>query len=335
MPACKSGSRWLLAGAAAAGLCAALAPLLAQPPLIRVNVNLVRVVATVRNQSGSLVSSLQKDDFDVYDNGMRQDLAVFERQTDQPLSVALMIDTSASAGIDLKYETDSASKFLHSLLTEGNPRDAVALFGFNGEVQEVSGFTHDYAALEARFHYLTAQGATALYDAILLGSRELERRQGRKAMIIVTDGDDTFSKTTSQEALEAAQLADATIYPVVVVPISNDAGRNIGGEHVLKFMADGTGGRTFLPTLGAELDKAFADIVMELRTQYMLAFYPHGVPPTTNRFHKLEVRLKQPDLRVSARNGYYGEVEAEDSPDTGGVSSQTNRKVPSKPAKKP
>src|ERR1035438_2982355 len=149
------------------------------------------------------------------------------------------------------------------------------------------------------------QGATGLYDAILLGSRSLERREGRKVIIIVTDGDDTYSKTTSHQALEAAQLADATIYPVVVVPIANDAGRNIGGEHVLTFMAEGTGGRTFLPTLGAELDKAFSEIVTELRTQYMLGFYPHGAPPGKDRFHRLEVRVKSPQLRVSARNGYY------------------------------
>jgi Ca-activated chloride channel family protein len=301
--------------------------------VIRVNVNLVHVVATVRNRAGSLVGALQKDDFEIYDNGVKQDLAVFERQTDQPLSVALMIDTSGSTGKDLKYETDSATRFLHSLLSEGSPRDAVALFGFNADVSEVSGFTHDYTALETRFRYLFPQGATAVFDAILLGSRELEKREGRKVIVIVTDGDDTFSKTTSHEALAAAQLADATVYPIVVVPIANDAGRNVGGEHVLAFMADGTGGKTFLPALGPELDKAFAEIVTALRTQYMLGFYPHGVPPTKERFHNLEVRVKRPELRVSARNGYYGEVETAPAPEAGGVSSETTRSLPKKTGK--
>jgi Ca-activated chloride channel family protein len=126
---------------------------------------------------------------------------------------------------------------------------------------------------------------------------------------VVTDGGDTVSKKDSHAALEEMQLADAIIYPILVVPITNEAGRNIGGEHVLQFMAEGTGGRTFLPTVGAALDKAFADIITELRTQYLIGFYPQNVPPTKNRFHKLEVRVKSPDLRVSARNGYYGEVE--------------------------
>ena len=97
---------------------------------------------------------------------------------------------------------------------------------------------------------------------------------------------------------------------MVVVPITNDAGRNIGGENILTWMAQGTGGRASMPALGPQLDKAFADIVQELRTQYFLGFYPHGVPPSKDRFHKLEVRATRPELRVSARNGYYGEVEA-------------------------
>ena len=100
------------------------------------------------------------------------------------------------------------------------------------------------------------------------------------------------------------------IYPIVVMPITNDAGRNIGGEHALEFMAGNTGGRAFMPTIGAELDKAFADIITELRTQYLLGFYPRNVPLNKDRFHTLQVRVKRPDLRVSARNGYYGETES-------------------------
>jgi len=142
-----------------------------------------------------------------------------------------------------------------------------------------------------------------------LTARDLESRQGRKVMVIVTDGGDTSSAKDSHAALQAAQLADAVIYPVVVMPITNDAGRNIGGEHALQFMAEGTGGRPFLPSVGAALDRAFADIITELRTQYLLAFYPHDAPLTKDPFHKLEVRVGRPELRVSARNGYYGEVE--------------------------
>jgi Ca-activated chloride channel family protein len=245
----------------------------------------------------------------VFDNGARQEIAVFERRTELPLSIALLVDTSGSTNKELLYETDSAARFLHALLSEGNPEDAVALYSFNYEVTLQHSFTHNYRSLEARLKTLHGEAGTALYDAIFLAARDLEPRQGRKVMVIVTDGGDTASAKDVHAALEAAQLADAVIYPVVVMPITNDAGRNIGGEHALQFMAEGTGGRPFLPSVGAALDKAFSDIVTELRTQYLLAFYPHNAPLTKDPFHKLEVRVGRPELRVSARNGYYGEVE--------------------------
>jgi Ca-activated chloride channel homolog len=295
--------RWLLAAVCGGALWAQ------QPTTIRVNVNLVRLVATVKNLSGQPVGTLQKQDFELYDNGSHQEIAVFERTTAQPLSVALLVDISGSTAKELKYEGESAARFLRALLTEGNPDDAVSLYTFNYQVRQARRFTHDYRSLEDLLKLLQGEAGTALYDAVYLAARDLESRQGRKVMVVVTDGGDTFSKATLKEALEAAQLADAVIYPVVVLPITNDAGRNIGGEHALKFIADGTGGRAQYPALGAELDRAFTGIVTELRTQYMLAFYPQNVPLTKERFHRLEVRVKQPELRVSARNGYYGEVE--------------------------
>jgi Ca-activated chloride channel family protein len=310
---------WLAATLSAGVVCA-------QQTVFRANVDLVHVVATVRNPSGELIGTLQKDDFEVFDNGARQEISVFDRRTEQPLSVALMIDISGSTSKELKYETDSASKFLHAVLSEGNPEDRVALYSFNYEVARPVGFTHNYSDLERRLKTLHAEAGTALYDAIYLAAHDLEPREGRKVMIIVTDGGDTFSKKDSHQALEAAQLADAVIYPVVVMPITNDAGRNIGGENVLTFMAQGTGGRTFLPSVGAQLDKAFNDIITELRTQYLLGFYPRNAPLTKERFHKLEVRVKPPELRVSARNGYYGEVEGASGQSGAHVSVTPDRK---------
>jgi Ca-activated chloride channel family protein len=277
--------------------------------VFRADVDLVRVLATVRNQAGELVGALQKGDFDVLDNGVRQEISVFERRTELPLSVALLVDTSGSTNKELLYETDSAARFLRALLSEGNPEDAVALYSFNYEVTVQQSFTHNYRSLEVRLKTLRGDAGTALYDAIFLAARDLEPRPGRKVMVIVTDGGDTASAKDVHAALQGAQLADAVIYPVVVMPITNDAGRNIGGEHALQFMAEGTGGRPFLPSIGAELDRAFGDIITELRTQYLLAFYPHDAPLARDPFHKLEVRVGRPELRVSARNGYYGEVE--------------------------
>jgi Ca-activated chloride channel family protein len=291
-------------------LIACAAGVVAQQTKIGVNVNLVHAVATVKTQAGQIVGTLQKDDFEIYDNGVLQQIKVFEHQTDQKLSVALLVDISGSTAKELAYEADSAARFLRALLAEGNPQDAVKLYTFNWRVtEETRRYTRDLKTLSGILKTMHGEAGTALYDAVYLAARDLEPREGRKVIVVVTDGGDTVSKKDSHAALEEMQLADAIIYPILVVPITNEAGRNIGGEHVLQFMAEGTGGRTFLPTVGAALDKAFADIITELRTQYLIGFYPQNVPPTKNRFHKLEVRVKSPDLRVSARNGYYGEVE--------------------------
>jgi Ca-activated chloride channel homolog len=302
----------------------AVGPALAQ---FRVNVNLVRVITTVKNPSGELIGDLRKEDFQLFDNGAPQEINVFERHSDQPLSVALLVDISGSTAKDLKFETDSAARFLRVLLAEGNPNDSVALYGFNWQVTLFHSFTHSLVSLTTALRGLHGEAGTSLYDAIYLAARDLEEREGRKVLIVVTDGGDTTSAKTLQQALAAVHLADAVIYPLVIIPITNDAGRNIGGENALKFMADGTGGRTFLPTLGAELDRAFNDIINELRTQYLLGFYPRNVPLTKDRFHKLQVRVTRPDLRVSARNGYYGESEGESGTDPRiSVSPQVKRK---------
>ena len=235
-------------------------------------------------------------------------MAVFERHTEQPLSVALLVDTSGSTAKDLKYEVDSVVRFLRALFSEGNPKDSVALFSFNYQVVRHNYFTRNIGPLEHSLRLLKGEAGTSLYDAIYLTGQDLQERDGRRVMIIVTDGGDTTSSKDFHAALEAAQLADAVIYPILVMPITNDAGRNIGGENALTTLAAGTGGRVFAPSLGEALDRAFADIIQALRTQYLLAFYPKDVPLTKNRFHQLEVRVRQPGLRVSARSGYYGEV---------------------------
>jgi Ca-activated chloride channel family protein len=302
---------WLGKAAAAATIagCALSALVLAQDQVIRVNVNLVHVIATVRNRNGELVGSLPKEDFSVYDNGVRQEIKVFDQQSNQPLSVALLVDTSGSTAKDLKFETDSAAKFVRALLSQGNKLDALSLYRFDYDVQQEVGFTHNLDQLERKLKIIRGEAGTSLYDAIFFAARDLEVREGRKVMVIVTDGGNTTSSKDSHQALQAAQLADAVIYPVVVMPVTSDAGRNIGGENALTFMAQGTGGRTFIPQLGAQLDKAFRDIIADLRTEYVLGYYPHGLPEVKDRFHKLEVRLRAPELQVFSRNGYYGDAD--------------------------
>ncbi len=158
---------------------------------------------------------------------------------------------------------------------------------------------------------LKSGGGTSVYDALFLASRDLEYRKGRHVIVLVTDGGDTTSAKDFHQALEAVQLADAILYPVLVVPITNDAGRNVGGENALTMLAAGTGGHVFTPNLGEQLDKAFDDILRELRTQYLIGFYPKDVPPSKDRFHTLNVTVQNTaanrGLRVSTRSGYYGD----------------------------
>jgi Ca-activated chloride channel family protein len=293
----------------AALLLVATTAVLSQETVIRVNVRLVRILATVKNTAGQLVGTLEKGDFQVSDNGVSQELAIFEHHTEQPLSVALLVDTSASTGIELQYELESVRRFLAALFREGNPEDALALYSFNYQVTRESSFTRRLDRLEQALKGLKNVGGTSLYDAIYLASGDLEERQGRHVVVVVTDGGDTTSSKSFHQALEAAQIADAVIYPILVMPITNEAGRNIGGENALTTLAAGTAGRVFAPTVGASLDAAFTDILRELRTQYLLAYYPRNVPYTKDRFHRLEVRVRRPDLQVLARTGYYGDAE--------------------------
>ena len=311
---------WVHAGCAVlAGAAVLAAQQQPQPPLIRVDVKLVHVPVTVKNQAGDPVGTLSKDDFEISDNGVRQEIAFLQHTTDLPLSIALLVDTSGSTSKDLKYELDCASRFLHALLLDGNPEDSVGLYDFAYDINTES-YTHSFARLDRYLKDLDRltrgphpELGTSLWDALYYASRDLESRAGRKVVIVVTDGGDTTSQRDVHQALKAAQMADAIIYPVVVMPITSDSGRNTGGEHALQFMAQGTGGRSFMPTSGPELDKTFNDIITELRTQYVLDFYPRRVPLTKDPFHQLEVRVKRPELRVSARNGYYGDAEGSSS----------------------
>jgi Ca-activated chloride channel homolog len=278
-----------------------------ESPTIRVNVRLVRLLATVKDANGQLMGSLNKSDFAVYDNGVPQEIAVFDRQTEQPLSIAVLVDSSASTGIQMHYELDSVRKFFKALLEEGNPRDTVALYSFNWEVTLMSAFTRRFARLDSSLKQLHSEGGTSMYDAIYLSSQHLELRDGRHVIVIVTDGGDTTSVKSYHQALQTAQMSDVVMYPVLVMPITNDAGRNIGGENALTTLAAGTGGRVFTPSASAELDRAFEDILRELRTQYLIGYYPRDVPPSKDRFHTLKVDVRGRNLRVLTRSGYYGE----------------------------
>jgi Ca-activated chloride channel homolog len=281
---------------------------LAAQPTFKTNVSLVRLLVGVKNQAGDVIGSIGQEEFEVFDCGVKQNVVVFERQTALPLSVAVMVDASGSTLKDIHYETTSIGKFFKALLREGNVKDTAALYSFNYDVHLMHTFTRNLGQLMEQLGKIKPTAGTSLYDAVHLVGHELQGREGRHVMVIVSDGGDTTSFFKYHDALEAAQKADAVIYPIIVVPISNDAGRNIGGEHTLVQFASNTGGRVFYPSNFAELDKAFEEILLDLRTQYLLGYYPKNLPPEAPRFHPVVVKVKRPDLRVSTRSGYYSDV---------------------------
>ncbi len=271
-----------------------------------VRVNLVRMLVTARDVgTGAPVTNLNRDDFEVSDSGAAQKIAVFERNTSMPLSVAVLVDTSGSTQIDLHYEVDSVLRFIPLLLHSGNAQDTFALFSFNWRTSMEVDFTRSQKRADKVLHGLHGEGGTSLYDAIYLASDSLTGREGRHVMIVVTDGGDTTSYKRFEDALQAAQQADVVLYPVVVVPISSDAGRNIGGEHALATLASSTGGRIFYPEGFEHLDDALRDILRELRTQYLIGFYPSGTPERHRSYHPLNVKTHAGNIKLSARSGYY------------------------------
>src|SRR5579863_6480321 len=167
------------------------------------DVTMVRLLVNVKDSLGNVVGSLEAQDFSVYDSGVKQEIKAFDRQTELPLSISLLVDTSGSTAKDLMYEVTSAEKFFKALLGQGNPKDAAALYAFNESVYEVRSFTRRAAQLNADLRALRPSSGTSLYDAIRLASEVVSNREGRHVLVVVTDGGDTTSKSRYANALEA------------------------------------------------------------------------------------------------------------------------------------
>ena len=272
---------------------------------LKVDVNLVNVFVTVTDSHGAPVPSLEKENFQLKENGKEQKIAVFSRESALPLSIVLGIDTSLSTRKDLPLELTSARKFSHTIL---RPQDGLALYKFSEEVDQVVPFTADLKKIDAGIERIRNGSATALYDAIFLGSQALSKRQGRKVMVVITDGGDTVSQVDYKQALRAAQEAEAIIYSIIIVPIEASAGRDTGGEHALITISGDTGGKYYYATSIAQLDDAFRKISDELRTQYLLAYYPSD-RYTNSDFRRVQVNLTNPPeggpFEVHNRAGYY------------------------------
>jgi len=272
---------------------------------LKINVRLVNVFVTVTDGKGAPISALTKDNFRLSEDGQDQKIAVFDKESALPLSIVLAIDTSLSTKKDLPLELASARHFAHAIL---RPVDALSVYQFSEIVDEVTPFTPDLRVIDRGIERIHVGSATALYDALYLGSRALDRRKGRKVMVVITDGGDTVSKVDYRDAVRAAQEAEAILYSIIVVPVEASAGRDTGGEHALIQLSEDTGGKYYYASSLPQLDSAFRQISDELRTQYLLAYYP-SQRFSDSEFRKIDVKVMgEPEasaFRVRHRTGYY------------------------------
>jgi Ca-activated chloride channel family protein len=271
---------------------------------LKVDVKLVNVFTTVTDEHGAPVAGLKKEDFSLLEDGKPQNISVFAKESALPLSIVLDIDTSLSTRKDLPMEIASARRFARAIL---RPVDALSLYSFSEIVNEIVPFTADLKVIDRGVDRIHLGAATALYDALYLGAQALEPRTGRKVLVVITDGGDTVSRVDYKEAVRAAQEAEAIVYSIIVVPIEASAGRDTGGEHALIQISEDTGGKYFYATSVPQLDDAFEKISDELRTQYLLAYYP-SQRFSDSSFRRIEVKVdaaSNPTLTVRHRAGYY------------------------------
>jgi Ca-activated chloride channel family protein len=272
---------------------------------LKVDVKLVNVFVTVTDAHGAPVGGLTRENFTLKEDGIDQKIAVFDKESALPLSIALAVDTSLSTRRDLPLEQASAKRFAHAII---RPIDALSVFGFNETVQQAVNFTPDLKRIDEGIDHIRLGAATAVYDAVYLTSRSLDRRQGRKVLVLITDGGDTISKVDYKQAVRAAEEAEAIVYSIIVVPIENSAGRETGGEHALIQLSEDTGGKYYYATSIQQLDEAFHKISDELRTQYLLAYYP-SQRTSFSQFRRIQVSVSgMPDAvsdHVRHRAGYY------------------------------
>jgi Ca-activated chloride channel family protein len=281
--------------------------LIAEEPetTLKVDVKLVSVFVTVTDPHGTPVASLQKENFALKEDGIEQKIAIFSKESALPLSIVLAVDTSLSTRKDLPLELISARKFAHTIV---RPQDGLAVYKFSEEVSQMVPFTADLKKIDTGIDRPHNGAATALYDAVYLGSQALSKRQGRKVMVVITDGGDTVSQVDYKAALRAAQESEAIIFSIIIVPIEADAGRDTGGEHALVQISSDTGGKYYYATSAQQLDDAFRQISDELRTQYLLAYY-QSQRYSTSEFRQLRVDLTDPPAggpyQSHYRAGYY------------------------------
>lgn len=294
---------------------------------IRLDVNLVSILASVRGKNGALISNLTKDDFKIYEDGKEQQIRNFTRETDLPLTLGLLVDTSSSQERLIDTEQRAASQFFSKVIRE---KDQAFLIQFGAEAELLQDLTNSTRLLQKGLQQLRLsvplgglhpgpvptmqnQAGTILYDAVYLAANdELKREVGRKAIILITDGVDTGSKITRDKAIEAAQKGDIIIYSIFYQDRQQYGGGGFGsislgggsGESELRRMSSETGGQVFKVDRGHTLDEIFRDLQEEMRSQYAITYQPPN-PKRDGTYHKIDIKLTNKDYKPQARKGYY------------------------------
>lgn len=245
---------------------------------IRVDVNLVEILASAMDADGHPLTDLPQSAFSIFEEGIPQKIVRFEPQTNRPLDIALMVDSSMSTVRDLKVEEESAAQFIRQVV---RPGDSLSLFEFADSVIQLSDYTGNVGTLESATRRIGPGAGTAMYDAIVLGSRSLSHLAPgrRRAIVVVTDAGETTSASRYEDAQRAAVSSDTLLYSVVIRPVNNENGRNTAGEHALITIMDSAGGDFFVMNSMEDLPGVFNRIDRELRTQYLIGYYPNPAPP--------------------------------------------------------
>lgn len=272
------------------------------PEMVKLRADLVTVVVTVSDSTGNLIQNLDVEDFEILEDGIPQVITTFSRNSETPLSLVMIFDASLSVKNRLRFEKEAFAAFLRAII---RPIDSVAIFSVSTDVVLQQGFTGDIDKLLFAISHVNAQGATALYDAIATAADLLKTRSGRRAIIILSDGRDTISRLTLDQALRRAQEADAVIYAINTALTSISAEKRIWpGQQTLDLLCRQTGGEAFFPRDLIELNPIFDRLANELRMQYVLGFISSN-ERRDGSYRRLTVRIKKPGVLARARAGYY------------------------------
>ena len=272
----------------------------------RVEVDAVNVLATIHEKdTRRFVTDLTKEDFEIYEDGARQDITNFTQQINLPLTIALCMDTSSSVRLKLAFEKETAIDFLYTVM---RPMDRALLVEFDTGVTLVHDFTSNPNDLVREIKLLRAGGGTSLYDAVyLVAEQKMLQEEGRKTVVILSDGADLTSKRTFEEMLRMVYQAEITVYAISTTRFGADIDHE--GDNALRQLTEGTGGRAFFPYSAEQLASAFQEVDQELRSQYNLTYVPSN-KKRDGSFREIKVKVARNGVRLRYRRGYFAPVES-------------------------